>query len=249
MIVDLSGKTALVTGGSRGIGRATAMALAKAGAEVIVHFASNAAAAREVVEQIESAGGRAQSVAADLAGPTAPHDLAREVRQRTGNRLDIVVASAGVLASIPFDKMDHEEFDRLFAVNVRAPYFLVQQLLPCLSDGASIILLSSRAASRAVGMISAYAATKGAVQSLTRHLAFALGDRGIRVNAVAPGMVDTDMAEMRTDPNKRDFALNIQVLKRLAQPEDIADFIACLSADQCRWVTGQVIAVDGGTLL
>ena len=141
-----------------------------------------------------------------------------------------------------------EDFDRLFAVNVRAPFFLVQQLLPILHSGASD-LVSSLAARAVVGTLSAYAATKGAVDTLVRHFASVLGPHGVRVNAVAPGIVQTDMSSFTKTDTGRDYALGIQALKRLAQPEDIAGAIAFLASDDARWITGDTVHVDGGSKL
>jgi 3-oxoacyl-[acyl-carrier protein] reductase len=145
--------------------------------------------------------------------------------------------------------MDIEQFDRLFAINVRAPYFLTQQLLPIMGEGSSIVLLSSLGARSAVGDISAYAATKGAINTLVTHFAAALGGRGIRVNGVAPGVVETDMSGFVRATAGQDFVRSMQALKRIAQPEDIADVIAFLASNQSRWITGDVVQVDGGTKL
>jgi NAD(P)-dependent dehydrogenase (short-subunit alcohol dehydrogenase family) len=137
----------------------------------------------------------------------------------------------------------------LFAVNVRAPFFLVQQLLPVLGPGSSVILLSSLAARAAVGTLPAYAATKGAVDTLVRHLAFSLGEHGIRVNAVAPGVVETDMSNFTKTDAGREFALGMQALKRVAQPDDIAGVVAFLASEGARWITGDTVNVDGGSKL
>jgi NAD(P)-dependent dehydrogenase (short-subunit alcohol dehydrogenase family) len=246
---SLSGKTALVTGASRGIGRASALALAKAGAQVLVHYSSGAAEAAAVVNEIRKAGGRADAVAADLAAADGAHKLAKQVRGIVGDRLDILVANAGVAKSATIEDTSVEDFDRLFAVNVRAPYFLVQQLLPILGDGSSVVLLSSLAAHASVGTLSAYAATKGAVDTLVKHFAAALGQRGVRVNAVAPGVVDTDMSSFARTDAGRDFTLSMQALKRVAQPDDIGGVVAFLASDDARWITGDTLRVDGGSKL
>ena len=248
-MITLSGKTALVTGASRGIGRASALALAKAGAQVLVHYGSGAKEAEAVVAQIRKAGGRADAIAANLATPDGPHKLARQVRTIVGDRLDILVANAGISRAATIEDTTVEDFDRLFAVNVRAPFFLVQQLLPILHEGSSVILLSSLGARAAVGTLSAYSATKGAVDTLVKHFAAALGLRGIRVNAVAPGVVQTDMSNFTKTDAGRDYALGMQALKRLAEPDDIAGAIAFLASDEARWITGDTIHVDGGSKL
>jgi len=248
-MTKLSGKTALVTGASRGIGRASALALAKAGAQVLVHYGTGEKAAAAVVAEIHEAGGRAEKVAADLRAPDGPHALATRVRAIVGDRLDILVANAGISKAATIEETTVEDFNDLFAVNVRAPYFLVQQLLPALCKDSSIVLLSSLAAHAAVGKLSAYAATKGAIDTLVKHFASALGDRGIRVNAVAPGVVDTDMSNFARSDAGRDFTLGIQALKRIAQPDDIGAAVVFLASDEARWITGDTLRVDGGSKL
>jgi len=245
----LFGKTALVTGASRGIGRASALALAKAGAQVIVHYGSAKAEADAVVAEIVAAGGRASAIAVDLSAADGAHVLAKQVRAIVGDRLDIVFANAGVASAGPIEETSVADFDRLFAVNVRAPYFLVQQLLPVLGSGSSVILNSSLAARASVGQLAAYAATKGAISTLVKHFATALGERGIRVNAVAPGVVDTDMSSFVKTDGGRDFTLSIQALKRIATPADIADAVAFLASDEARWISGDVLEVGGGSKL
>jgi 3-oxoacyl-[acyl-carrier protein] reductase len=249
MKTDLSGKTALVTGASRGIGRASALALAKAGAQVLVHYARGAAEAKTVVKGIHSAGGRAEAVAADLALSDGAHKLAKQARAIVGDRLDVLVANAGISKAATIEDTTVEDFDNLFAVNVRAPYFLVQQLLPIMGAGSSVTLLSSLVAHSAVGNLSAYAATKGAIDTLVKHFAFILGPRGIRVNAVAPGIVETDMSNYAKTDAGRDYALSIQALKHIAQPEDIGGAVAFLASDEARWITGDTVRVDGGSKL
>ena len=245
----LSGKTALVTGASRGIGRATALALARDGARVLVHYGQGKAEAEAVVAEIRAAGGSADAVAADLAAADGPHKLAAEVRALVSDRLDVLVANAGVSKAAPIEEITVADFDRLFAVNVRAPFFLVQQLLPLLKDGSSIVLLSSLAARAAVGTLHVYAATKGAIDTLVKHLAAALGPRGIRVNAVAPGVVQTDMSNFTKTDAGRDFTLGMQALKRLAEPDDIGGVVAFLASNDARWIAGDTIHVDGGSKL
>jgi NAD(P)-dependent dehydrogenase (short-subunit alcohol dehydrogenase family) len=142
-----------------------------------------------------------------------------------------------------------EDFDNLFAVNVRAPFFLVQQLLPALCKGSNIIFTSSLAAHTSVGTLYAYGATKGAVDTLVKHFAAALGPRGIRVNAVAPGVVETDASNFTKTETGRQVTLGMQALKRVAQPDDIAPVVAFLASDDARWVTGDSIHVDGGSKL
>jgi 3-oxoacyl-[acyl-carrier protein] reductase len=246
---NLNGKTALVTGASRGIGRATALALAKAGACVLVHYARGAKEADAVVDEIRKAGGRAEAVGADLSAVDGPHKLAEQVHRIVGERLDILVANAGVAKAAPIEDTSIADFDNLFAVNVRAPFFLLQQLLPILSEGSSVIFTSSLAAHAVVGTLPAYAATKGAIDTLVKHFAAALGQRGIRVNAVAPGVVPTDMSNFAKTDEGRDYTLGLQTLKRLAEPDDIGDVVAFLASHDARWITGDTIHVDGGSKL
>ena len=246
---DLISRTALVTGASRGIGRATAKALAAAGVRVIVHYGNASKEANSLVAEIRAAGGRADAVGADLAAPNGAHKLAAEVRKLVGDRLNILVANAGVATAATIEDQTVEDFDRMFAVNVRAPFFLVQQLLPLLGDGSSVVLLSSLAARTSVGLLPAYAATKGAIDTLVKHFAALLGPRGIRVNAVAPGVIDTDMSKFARTDEGRAFTLGIQSLQRIGHPDDVADVVTFLASDAARWVTGDTIQAGGGSKL
>jgi 3-oxoacyl-[acyl-carrier protein] reductase len=249
-------KTALVTGASRGIGRATAAALAEAGAHVLVHYGRSAQEAESLVAEIEAKGGRANAISADLGTPEGAALLAKQVRSIVGDRLDVLVLNAGVskLARIA----DHtvEDFDNLFATNVRGPFFLVQQLLPILGEGSSIVAISSVVAGAVVGVpgvenpsILAYACTKGALETLVKNWAAILGPSGIRVNAVAPGVIDTDMSSFTKTEVGREITLGMQALKRIGKAEDVADVVAFVASDGARWITGASIAVDGGTKL
>jgi NAD(P)-dependent dehydrogenase (short-subunit alcohol dehydrogenase family) len=246
---NLSGKTALVTGASRGIGRASAFALAAAGAQVLVHYSRGAQEAEAVVADIRRGGGRADKVAADLRAPDGAHTLAKQVRAIIGDRLDILVANAGLSKAATIEDTTVEDFDNLFAVNVRAPFFLVQQLLPIMGKGTSIVLVSSLAARASVGTLSAYAATKGAIATLVTHFASVLGTRGIRVNGIAPGVVETEMSNFTKTEAGRDLTLGMQALKRLAQPDDIGGVVAFLSSEDARWITGDIVRIDGGSKL
>ncbi|GKQ53086.1 SDR family NAD(P)-dependent oxidoreductase [Bradyrhizobium sp. Ce-3] len=195
------------------------------------------------------AGGQADAVGADLSASDGAQRLATEVRKLVVGQLDILVANAGVAVPATIEAQTVEDFDRMFAVNVRAPFFLVQQLLPLMGDGSSIVMTSSLAARAAVGQLSAYSATKGAIDTMVRHFASLLGPRGIRVNAVAPGIIDTDMSQFTKTDEGRDYALKMQALQRIGHADDVADAVTFLASNSARWVTGDTIQVGGGSKL
>jgi 3-oxoacyl-[acyl-carrier protein] reductase len=249
-------KTALVTGASRGIGRAIASALANTGAHVLVHYRHSAQDAESLVAAIRSKGGQAEAISADLTTPEGATSLAKEARSIVGERLDVLVLNAGISKAATIKDHTVEDFDNLFATNVRSPFFLVQQLLPVLGDGSNIIVISSLGAHAVVGKpgldnpsLLAYASTKGALEILVKNWAAILGPRGIRVNSVAPGVIDTDMSNFTKTEAGRDAVLGMQVLKRIGKPEDVADVVAFLASDAARWITGASIPVDGGSKL
>jgi len=249
-------KTALVTGASRGIGRATALALAETGAHVLAHYGRSVQEAQSLVESIHSKGGRADAIRADLGTPEGATLLAKEVRSIVGKQLDVLVSNAGISKAATIKDHTVEDFDNLFATNVRSPFFLVQQLLPVLGEGSNIIMISSIGAHAVVGnpgldnpSILAYASTKGALETLVKNWAAILGPRGIRVNAVAPGVIDTDASNFAKTEAGRAATLAMQALKRIGKPEDVADVVAFLASDAARWITGASIPVDGGSKL
>src|SRR5438477_1054138 len=249
-------KTPLVTGASRGIGRATAAALAEAGAHVLVHYGRSTQEEESLFESIRAKGGWAEAIRADLATTDGATSLAKEVRSIGGERLDVLVCNAGVSKSATIRDHTIEDFDNLFATNVRSPFFLVQQLLPILGDGSNIIVITSLGALAVVGepgldnpSILAYASTKGALETLVKNWAAILGPQGIRVNAVAPGAIDTDMSNFTKTEAGREVVLGMQALKRIGKPEDVADVVAFLASDAARWITGASIPVDGGSKL
>ncbi len=250
------GKTALVTGASRGIGRATALALAEAGTRVLVHYGRSRQEAESVVAEIQAKGGHAEAVSADLASAKGAATLAKEVRSIVGDRLDVLVLNAGISKAARIADYSVEDFDGLFATNVRGPFFLVQQLLPVFGEGSNIIVISSVVARTVVGKpglgnpsILGYASTKGAIETLVKNWAAILGPSGIRVNAIAPGVIDTDMSNFTKTEAGRELTLGMQALKRIGKPEDVADVVAFVASDGARWITGASIPVDGGSKL
>ncbi|MEV0650702.1 SDR family oxidoreductase [Phytomonospora sp. NPDC050363] len=246
----LTGKTALVTGASRGIGRAIALRLAVEGASVAVHYGSDDQAAGKTVGEIEEAGGRAFALRAELGVPGDVDVLFAGLTDRLAGRpLDVLVNNAALASAGSLAETTPETFDRLFAVNVKAPFFIIQRALPMMADGGRVINISSAATRVALPEL-AYAMTKGAVNALSRSLAQEVGSRGITVNAVAPGPTLTESSDWMgatSDLEGRLGAAN--ALDRLGQPADIASAIAFLASDDARWLTGEVLEVTGGWFL
>lgn len=247
-MTPLADKTALVTGASRGIGQAAALRLARDGATVGVHYANDADGAASTLAQIEAAGGSGFLLQADLSTLGAPERLLRAFDEHA-DHLDILINNAGTIVNGHVDEIKEESFEELFALNVRAPIFLAQQALTRMGTGGRIINLSSATAYIAVPSSVMYGASKGAVSTLTRTLAWGLGDRGITVNAVSPGFTNTTMNDWLGDEESRAWSRSQSALGRIAEVEDIADVIGFLASDDARWVNGQVIDVSGGSVL
>jgi 3-oxoacyl-[acyl-carrier protein] reductase len=249
-MADLTGKTALVTGASRGIGRAIAERLAADGALMAVHYGHNEAAAKEVVARIEQAGGRAFPIRAELGAADDMQRLFAGLEHGlAGQPLDVLVNNAGILDATPLQRLTQDAFDRGFAINVRAPLFIIQRALPLLRDGGRIVNISS-AVTRIAGPFLHYAMAKGAIEVLSRTLAQTLGARGITVNTVTPGVVDTDMgAWVHTTPELEAAVVSTIALGRIGQPDDIADIVAFLASSDARWITGAAIDAGGGQWL
>ncbi|WP_405162856.1 SDR family oxidoreductase [Nocardia sp. NBC_01499] len=249
---NLDGKVALVTGGSRGIGRGIAERLARDGALVAVHYGSNEAAAKETAESITAAGGQAFLVAAELGVPddvdTLMAALETGLRAHGKSAIDILVHNAGLnIMGRPIEALTPEEFDRMVAVNVKAPFFLTQRLLPLLRDGGRIINISSVSTRVASAHGIGYPMTKGALDVFSHSLAKYLGPRGITVNSVGVGFTHTDMtAAALADPANVERNLSLTALGRIGQVPDIADAIAFLASDDARWITGTKLDVTGG---
>jgi NAD(P)-dependent dehydrogenase (short-subunit alcohol dehydrogenase family) len=252
----LGGKVALVTGASRGIGRAVAGRLAQDGALVAVHYGTNREAAEETVREIESSGGAAFAVGAAFGAAFSGTKMLFEamdaaLQQRTGaTGFDILVNNAGIAQFSTIEDITDEQFDEVMTVNVKAPLFLIQQALPRLRDEGRIINLSSAVTRLAFPAILGYSMSKGAINTLTLALAKQLAPRGITVNAIMPGIIDTDMnAGMLQNPEGRQYAAGLSAFGRWGEPRDIADVAAFLASSDSRWVTGQMIDASGGTQL
>jgi NAD(P)-dependent dehydrogenase (short-subunit alcohol dehydrogenase family) len=252
-VSSLIGKTALVTGGGRGVGRAIAERLGEHGAVVAVHYGFNAEAADETVSSIRKAGGKAFAVQSDLGTDGCAETLwsafdaqVREHAERPG--VDILVNNAGVTPYEEIEQVTAESYDKVFAINTRAPFFVVREGLSRMRDGGRIINITSGSSRIAMPGIVAYGMTKAALDNLTLSLAKHLGGRNITVNGVALGYVDTDMTAWLHDaPDMMQFAKGVSVFGRLGQPDDVAGVVAFLSSDDARWVTACLIDASGGS--
>jgi len=243
--MSLNGKVALVTGASRGIGRAVALRLARAGAAVVVNYAGSRDQAEAVVREVEQAGGSAIAAQADVSKVPEVVRLFDTTFERFG-RLDVLVNNAGVILYKLLADTTEEEFDRLMAVNVKGTYFCCQQAAKRMADGGRIVNFSTSITGLMQPTYSAYAASKGAVEQITRVLAKELGPRQITVNGVSPGPTDTELfGEGKTEEQKQAFG-RMAALGRLGRPEDIADAVAMLCGPDAGWVTGQTVRVNGG---
>ncbi len=248
---ELSGKKALITGGSRGIGRATAILLAQAGVDVAINYVRNDAAAAEVKKMIEEFGRRALTIKADISHEEETRELVEKVVAEWG-RLDYVVNNAGIWTYGEMGQMSRQVWEETMRLNLDAVFYVINAVVPLMrkQGGGVIVNVSSTAAVRGEAYHSHYAASKGALHSLTKSLAVELAPYGIRVNCVAPGWVDTDMcAEVFADPEFRRTVQNSIPLKRIPPPEDIAGPILFLLSDLARHITGTVIHVNGGSVL
>ena len=248
--IDLAPRTALITGGSRGIGRATAELLARAGARVAVNYLRDEAAANGLVRGIRASGGEAMALAGDVSQVEQARQLVRDVVAAWG-RLDIVVLNAGIWDEDVSGRGDVEVWDRTYAINLRGAFLVTDAATPHLEKhGGSIVFVSSTAGQRGEARHSAYAASKGALISYTKSLAAELGPRGVRVNCVAPGWVDTDMsAATLANPIVRSEIEKTIPIGRIATAADIAGPILFLVSDLARHLQGEVVNVNGGSVL
>jgi len=240
----LKGKIALVTGASRGIGRAIAERLAQSGAAVVVNYSSSPDEARKTVEKIKAGGGNAIAIQADIGRVSEITRLFDESIKHFG-KLDILVNNAGVILVKPVAETTETDFDRIFAINVKGTFFACQQAATRLADNGRIINLSSSTTARLLPAYGAYVATKGAVEQLTRSLSKEVGARGITVNAVSPGPTETELFLTGKTSEQIDFFSKQSAFGRLGRSEDIAEVVAFLASESSRWISGQNIRANG----
>jgi 3-oxoacyl-[acyl-carrier protein] reductase len=253
-MASLEGKVALVTGGSRSIGRAIALRLARDGALVCITYVSDKAAAEATVSEISRAGGRAFALQCDMGLLSDVGALISafkaELQARTGSdRFDILINNAGIALRAFPDDFSEEQFDRQLSVNFKGPIFMIKGLLDAISDGGRIINISSQTSQMTVPMVFLYTASKAALDNYTRNLAKHVGKRGITVNTVAPGATDTDMNRPHMTEERRAALSAATPLGRVGEAEDIADVVAFVASKDARWITGQYIGASGGAAL
>ncbi|QWU16712.1 3-oxoacyl-[acyl-carrier protein] reductase [Paenibacillus sophorae] len=243
--MSLNGKVAIITGASRGIGRQVAIQLAQSGAKVVVNYSSNQEKADEVVKTIEQSGGEAAAIRADVSKVNEVEALFSETIERFG-RLDILINNAGVMECKAIADVTEEMFDRNFAINVKGTYFACQQAMKHMAKGGTIVNFSTSVSGAMLPTYSVYAATKGAVEQLTRQLAKEFGPKDIVINCIAPGQVSTELFLNGKSEELIDSYRRMNAFGRLGEPEDIANAIELLVSDKARWITGQTIRVNGG---
>ncbi|MFJ4833767.1 SDR family NAD(P)-dependent oxidoreductase [Streptomyces sp. NPDC088747] len=250
-----SGRIALVTGGNRGLGQATAQALARHGLRVIVTYRGDAQEAEETVRKVQETGATAAALRLDIrdvaALPAFVSRLAAQLERWEATRLDVLVNNAGIGLFGPLEAVTVDDYDAIMDTNVRGTFFLTQALVPVLADGGRIINVSSSLSRHTSAGTSVYSASKAAVEVLSRTLAVELGTRDIRVNSLAPGPTATDFngGAMRDDAQMREGLSTQTALGRVGEPQEIGDAIAALASEDLRWVTAQRLEVSGGALL
>ncbi|REK77738.1 SDR family oxidoreductase [Paenibacillus paeoniae] len=243
--MNLIGKVAIITGASRGIGRQAAIQLAQSGAKAVVNYSLNKEKANEVVKTIEQFGGQAAAIRADVSKVSEVEVLFTEAIERY-SRVDILVNNAGVMECTAIADVTEEMFDRHFAINVKGTYFACQQAMKHMENNGTIINFSTSVSGAMLPTYSVYAATKGAVEQLTRQLAKEFGPRDIIINCIAPGQVSTELFLKGKSQELIDSFSRMNAFGRLGEPEDIANAIDLLVSDKARWITGQTIRVNGG---
>jgi NAD(P)-dependent dehydrogenase (short-subunit alcohol dehydrogenase family) len=249
-------RIAVITGGSRGLGRSMAEHLARRGVGSVVTYRSGKDAADAVVAAVQKAGARASALPLDVGDASSFAGFAERLREalRSGwqrERFDYLVNNAGTGLTKPFAETSEAELDELYRVHLKAPYLLTQRLLPLIEDGGRILNVSSGLARFTIPGASAYASMKGAVEVLTRYLARELGARGISVNAVAPGAIETDFngGRVRDDTQLNRTIASSTALGRVGLPDDVGGAVSALLLDDARWINGQRIEVSGGQLV
>ncbi|MFK4165666.1 SDR family oxidoreductase [Paenibacillus lautus] len=245
MTKSLMGKVAIVTGASRGIGREIAERLAENGAKVVVNYASSPAKAEEVVGRIKQGGGEARAIQADISQVAEIERLFRETIEAYGG-IDILVNNAGIMTTKPIAAMTEEDFDQQFAINVKGTYFAIQQAFRHMNSGGRIINFSTSVAGQMFPTYSVYAGTKGAVEQFTRQLAKEFGPKGITINAVAPGPINTELFTVGKSEEQIAGIVNMNAFGRLGEPDDIAGVVLFLASEESKWITGQTLRVNGG---
>lgn len=245
-MATLAGKVAIVTGASRGIGRAIAERLAQDGANVVINYAHSADKVQEVVSVIKAKGGQALAVQAHMGQVADVRRLFQETIDRFG-QLDILINNAGNVPFKPLVEVTEEEFDKLFALNAKGPFFAMQEAARLMSEGGRIVNISSGITGYALPGSSVYAGSKGALEQFTRAAAKELGTYGITVNAVSPGSTNTQNFQ-NSSLEMQQQAIQSSPLGRVGEPEDIADVVAFVVSEQARWLTGQNIRATGGAV-
>lgn len=246
---------ALITGGSRGLGRSSALHLARAGVDVVITFHSNEAAAAEVVAAVEGMGRQARAHRLDTADasgfPAFAEALAATLAEMGDGRLDMLVNNAGTGLYVPFEQVTEAQFDDMMNVHLKGVFFLTQRLLPLIRDDGRILNVSSGLARFALPGSSAYATMKGGVEVLTRYLARELGPRGISANVIAPGAIETDFGggRVRDNPDMNRMVASATAMGRVGLPDDIGAAVAALLTSESNWITGQRIEASGGQML
>ncbi len=246
MSKKLEGKIAIVTGASNGIGRAIAERLAQDGATVVVNYGKSADKGKAVVAGIVSRGGNAVAIQADMSQVADARRLVQDTVTKFG-RLDILVNNAGMFMYKPLVETTEEEFDRMFALNAKGPYFALQEAAKVIKEGGRIVNIPTDGTHIGFAGATAYLGSKGALEQFTKGLAHELAPKGIAVNTVSPGYTVTDM--LPTDPTFRQIGEQASPLKRLGTPKDIADVVAFVVSEEARWLTGQNIHAGGGVVM